>query len=88
MWKSWSSIKLWKRIAGGLVLGIIFGAILGETATFIKPVGTLFINFIKMLVVPLIFLSLVVGVTSLKDPAKMGRIGVKAIFWYLFTTAT
>ncbi len=87
MWKSWSSIKLWKRIAGGLVLGIIFGAILGETATFIKPVGTLFINFIKMLVVPLIFLSLVVGVTSLKDPAKMGRIGVKAIFWYLFTTA-
>ncbi|MCG8509729.1 MAG: dicarboxylate/amino acid:cation symporter, partial [Rhodospirillales bacterium] len=42
---------------------------------------------IKMLVVPLIFLTLIVGVTSLKDPAKMGRIGIKAIGWYLFTTA-
>ena len=87
MWKSWSEIKLWKRIAGGLVLGVIVGAIFGESAGVIKPIGTLFINFIKMLIVPLVFLSLVVGVTSLKDPAKMGRIGLKAICWYLFTTA-
>lgn len=87
MWRSWSNIKLWKRILGGLILGIIVGAIFGEGATVIKPIGTLFINFIKMLIVPLVFLSLVVGVTSLKDPAKMGRIGIKAIVWYLFTTA-
>jgi len=91
MWKSWSSIKLWKRIAGGLVLGIIVGALLsgapGVVDTWIKPFGTLFLNFIKMLIVPLVFLSLVVGVTSLKDPARMGRIGVKTILWYLLTTA-
>ena len=87
MWKSWSEIKLWKRIAGGLVLGIVVGAIFGESAGVIKPIGTLFISFIKMLIVPLVFLSLVVGVTSLKDPAKMGRIGLKAIGWYMFTTA-
>ena len=87
MWKSWSEIKLWKRIAGGLILGIIVGAIFGESAGVIKPIGTLFINFIKMLIVPLVFLSLVVGVTSLKDPAKMGRIGLKAIVGYMLTTA-
>lgn len=91
MWKSWSSIKLWKRIAGGLVLGVIVGALLSGTPgvvdTWIKPFGTLFLNFIKMLIVPLVFLSLIGGVTSLKDPAKMGRIGIKTIGLYLVTTA-
>ncbi len=91
MWKTWSSIKLWKRIAGGLVLGVIVGALMsGSPATietWIRPFGTLFLNFIKMLIVPLVFLSLVVGVTSLKDPARMGRIGIKTIVWYLLTTA-
>jgi len=91
MWQSWSSIKLWKRVAGGLVLGVIVGALLsgapGVVDTWIKPFGTLFLNFIKMLIVPLVFLSLIVGVASLKDPVKMGRIGIKTIFWYLLTTA-
>lgn len=91
MWKSWSSIKLWKRIAGGLILGVIVGALLSGAPeivdTWIKPFGTLFLNFIKMLIVPLVFLSLVVGVTSLKDPVRMGRIGIKTIGWYLVTTA-
>jgi Na+/H+-dicarboxylate symporter len=91
MWKTWSSIKLWKRVAGGLVLGVIVGIAMsgapGVVDTWIKPFGTLFLNFIKMLIVPLVFLSLVVGVTSLKDPARMGRIGIKTIFWYLVTTA-
>ncbi len=91
MWKTWSSIKLWKRIAGGLVLGVIVGALMSGTPatveTWIRPFGTLFLNFIKMLIVPLVFLSLVVGVTSLKDPARMGRIGIKTIAWYLLTTA-
>jgi len=91
MWKSWSSINLWKRIAGGLVLGVIVGALLSGAPdvvdTWIRPFGTLFLNFIKMLIVPLVFLSLVVGVTSLKDPVRMGRIGIKTIGWYLVTTA-
>ncbi|MBE0532176.1 MAG: dicarboxylate/amino acid:cation symporter [Rhodospirillales bacterium] len=91
MWKTWSSIKLWKRIAGGLILGVIVGIAMsgapGVVDTWIKPFGTLFLNFIKMLIVPLVFLSLVVGVTSLKDPARMGRIGIKTVGWYLVTTA-
>ena len=81
------TMKLWLKILIGLILGVIAGAILGEKATIFKPLGDLFINAIKMLIVPLIFSSLFVGVTSMNDPQKMGRIGLKSIGLYLITTA-
>ena len=80
-------MKLWAKILIGLVAGLITGMVLGPKAEYIKPVGTLFINAIKMLIVPLIFSSLVVGVISMKDPKKMGRIGLKTLALYLGTTA-
>lgn len=83
----WSSLELWKKIVIGMVLGVIVGAVMGPEAEMFKPIGTLFINSIKMLIVPLVFCSLLVGVTSMKDSRKMGRIGVKAIIIYLSTTA-
>ncbi|MDC0610772.1 dicarboxylate/amino acid:cation symporter [Vibrio sp.] len=83
----WGRLALWKKILVGMVAGIIVGAILGPSAELIKPIGTLFINAIKMLIVPLVFCSLIVGITSMKDTKKMGRIGVKAIVLYLGTTA-
>lgn len=71
-----------------MVLGVIVGAVVGPaTETYIKPFGTLFINLIKMLIVPLIFLSLVSGVTSMDDIQKMGRVGGKTFLLYLATTA-
>lgn len=78
---------MWQRILLGLVLGLIVGLIFGKPAAAIKPVGTAFINGIKMLIVPLVFVSLVCGVTSMRDPAKMGRVGIKTIALYLVTTA-
>ncbi|HMA62653.1 MAG TPA: dicarboxylate/amino acid:cation symporter [bacterium] len=80
-------MKLWQKILIGMVSGIIVGLILGPNAKYIKPIGTIFINLIKMLIVPLIFSSLVVGVTSIKDPKKMGRVGLKTFSLYLLTTA-
>jgi len=80
-------MKLWAKILIGLVAGLVAGIVLGPTAGYIKPVGTLFINAIKMLIVPLIFSSLVVGVISMKDPKKMGRIGLKTLALYLGSTA-
>ena len=80
-------MKLWQKILLGLFLGVLVGIFLPNVAIFIKPVGDLFIRAIKMLIVPLIFSSLVVGVTGLKDPKKMGRIGIKTFAMYLFTTA-
>jgi len=83
----WSSMALWKKILIGMIAGVIVGAIMGPSAEVLKPIGTLFINAIKMLIVPLVFCSLVVGVTAMKDTTKMGRIGLKAIVIYLGTTA-
>ncbi|WP_191601094.1 dicarboxylate/amino acid:cation symporter [Marinomonas algicola] len=83
----WSGLALWKKILIGMVLGVIVGSIMGPSAEILKPIGTLFINAIKMLIVPLVFCSLIVGITSMKDTSKMGRIGLKAIVLYLGTTA-
>lgn len=83
----WGRLALWKKILIGMIAGIVVGAIMGPSAELIKPIGTLFINAIKMLIVPLVFCSLIVGITSMKDTRKMGRIGVKAVVLYLGTTA-
>lgn len=83
----WARLALWKKIFVGMILGVIVGAIMGPEAALLKPIGTLFINAIKMLIVPLVFCSLIVGITSMKDTKKMGRIGAKAIVLYLLTTA-
>ncbi|MAC46227.1 MAG: dicarboxylate/amino acid:cation symporter, partial [Oceanospirillum sp.] len=80
-------MALWKKILIGMIAGILVGAIMGPSAELLKPIGTLFINAIKMLIVPLVFCSLVVGVTSMQDTTKMGRIGIKSIIIYLATTA-
>ncbi|HAT85947.1 MAG TPA: dicarboxylate/amino acid:cation symporter [Rhizobiales bacterium] len=83
---------LWKQIVVGLVLGIVVGCVLNMTgnaaiAGTIKYIGTVFLSLIKMLIVPLIFVSLVCGMASIGDIARMGRIGLKAIVFYLLTTA-
>ncbi|MGL4475809.1 MAG: cation:dicarboxylate symporter family transporter, partial [Shewanella sp.] len=61
-WARWSSLPLWSQILIGMVLGILAGIILGPDAVALKPIGTLFVNTIKMLIVPLVFCSLIVGV--------------------------
>ncbi|MES0863286.1 dicarboxylate/amino acid:cation symporter [Ruegeria sp. SCPT10] len=88
----WRNLLLWKQIVIALVLGVIVGVILNTTgneqfATTIKYIGTLFLSLIKMLIVPLIFVSLVCGMTSVSDMARMGRIGLKSVVFYLCTTA-
>ncbi len=80
-------MKLWAKILLGLFLGVLTGVFLPSFAVLVKPMGDLFIRAIKMLIVPLIFSSLVVGVTGMKDPKKMGRIGIKTFSLYLLTTA-
>lgn len=88
----WRSMMLWKQIVIALVLGVLVGVVLNmtgneSTASMIKYIGTMFISAIKMLIVPLVFVSLVCGMTSVTDLARMGRIGVKSVVFYLGTTA-
>lgn len=86
MFKFWSNLKLWQRVIIGMVLGIAVGHYFGESATALKPFGLLFINLIKMVVVPLIFFSILNGITSISDANTFGRIGLKALLTYTFTT--
>ncbi|MDM8535013.1 dicarboxylate/amino acid:cation symporter [Clostridiaceae bacterium HSG29] len=84
-------MKLTTKIFIGLISGIIVGMFLQGAPdiaqNYIKPFGTLFINMIKMIIVPLVFSSLVVGAASIGDPKSLGRIGGKTLVYYLVTTA-
>lgn len=84
-------LQLTTKIFIGLALGIIVGIILQpnpDVATnYIKPFGTLFLNMIKLVIVPLVFSSLVVGACGMEDVRKLGRIGGKTIAYYMLTTA-
>ena len=80
------------QIIIALVLGLAFGLTASQmgwaqfTQDWIKPFGTIFINFLKMIAVPLILASLISGVASLNDVAQLSRIGGKTIAIYLATT--
>lgn len=79
------------KILGGLIVGVVAGLVLGADGlafanTWIAPLGTIFMNLIKMMIVPLVFSSLVVGVCGLGDMTKMGRIGGKTFALYMSTT--
>jgi len=80
-------MKLFQKILIGFIIGIILGAIWGPGISWIQPIGTIFLNLLKMLIVPLIFSSLVVGVSSIAEPKKLGRVAGKTIAYYLITTA-
>jgi len=80
-------MKLWVKILIGFVLGAIVGLIVGPSIAVIKPLGDLFIRLIKMLIVPMVFCSLVVGASSIGDLKKLGRVGGKTLAYFLVTTA-
>lgn len=88
-WFKRFSLTTWIFIA--LALGVIAGLLLQGApdiaTTYIKPLGTIFLNLIKMIVVPLVIFSMIAGVISLSDIKKVGAIGGKTIVYYLFTTA-
>lgn len=94
-----ASNGLTQRIVIGMVAGIVLGALLQAMLPgndFVKDYltnglflvgGKMFVASLKMLVVPLVFISLVCGTCSLADPSKLGRLGGKSIALYLLTTA-
>ncbi len=73
---------------GGAVLGVLGGLFLGDTMLHIKFLGTIFLNSLKMVVIPLVVASMIIGVTSLGDVRTLGRTGIKTLLFYLFTTGT
>ena len=85
--------NLLARILVGLILGAIVGIVLGFFPDSVKPFvdnskffGDLFIRLLKMIVVPVILFSLIAGAASI-DPGRLGRVGIKIMVYYLFTSA-
>jgi Na+/H+-dicarboxylate symporter len=79
-------MKLWVKIFIGLILGAITGLIIGPHAIYLKPLGTIFLNLINMIIVLLILSSMTIGITSIHDPSKLGRIGGKTLLIYFGAT--
>ena len=82
----------WKILIG-MVLGIVFGFLMNSIAggkgfvtDWIKPFGTIFINLLKLIAVPLILASLIKGISDLKDISKIKKMGAKTIIIYVGTT--
>ncbi|OAU95172.1 Proton/glutamate symport protein Sodium/glutamate symport protein [Moraxella catarrhalis] len=74
------------KMTAGFALGILAGVILGADSIIFKPLGTLFLNLLRMIVVPLVVLSLIVAVNH-SNPKELGRIGLKIFPFYLISVA-
>jgi Na+/H+-dicarboxylate symporter len=81
----------WKILIG-MILGLLFGLLMknlelkGIVVDWVKPFGTVFINLLKMIAVPLIVVSLIVGLSDLKDISKLSKLGGRTVLFYLCST--
>lgn len=78
-------MKLWQQVLIGLILGVIAGLTLGQDAESLKILGIVFINLIKMVIVPLIFFALLSGITSMNGHGNFTRVGIKGFSAYILT---
>ncbi|MDR0688947.1 MAG: dicarboxylate/amino acid:cation symporter [Spirochaetaceae bacterium] len=86
-WYSWYfDFNLLYRILIGLVLGVILGLVFKEKILWIQPLGDLFVRLLKMIMMPIIVSTLIVGASSV-SPVNLGKVGVRVIVFYLLTSA-
>ena len=91
MKKKGLTFKVITALIAGAVVGLLLNLFAPDVFNILNPylfvpLGQIFLALISMLVVPLVFLSLVLGTAGLGDPAKLGRIGIKTITYFLVTT--
>jgi proton glutamate symport protein len=86
-------LPLYWKIIIGMIAGIVFAILMLQVnngvqfiVNWIKPFGTIFINLLKLIAVPLILASLIKGISDLKDISKLSKMGFRTIGFYLFTT--
>jgi len=75
------------QVLTAIVLGMLVGAFFPALGTALKPLGQVFINLIKMLIGPIIFLTVVLGIGSIGDLKKVGRVGGKALLYFEIVTS-
>ena len=84
--KAWKNVPLYIKIFILLIAGGILGFIFGESVEIVAPIGDAYIMLLKMLIVPLVFFSIISGVTKLASPREFGQVGVRIILFYVITT--
>lgn len=86
LWQKYKKVPLLRKLLVAMILGILLGVIFGKSITVIKPLGTIFLNLLKMAALPLVIVNLISGIASLDDPKSFGRIGGKIMIYYCLTT--
>lgn len=79
-------IGLSTQVFSTMILGAIFGLLFGEFMVKLEFVGTIWLNCIKMIVVPMVLMTIITGITSQKDLKSLGRIAVRIMVYYVATT--
>lgn len=83
-------LSLTAQIAVALVLAVAIGLLMQNHVqfadTYVRPFGTIFLNLLRFVVVPLVMLSIISGIVSMKDASKVGRLGARALGYFICTT--
>ena len=78
---------LYFHVIAGILLGVLLGVVAPSTAGQMEPLGTGFIKLIRMMIGPIIFFTVVVGIASIGDMRKLGRVGLKALLYFEVVTS-
>jgi Na+/H+-dicarboxylate symporter len=84
--RGWFAVPLWQRVLGAMVVGVLLGLLWPAATGAIAFIGELFVRVIRMLVVPIVFISIASGVTALADPRKLGSVGARTVGMFAATT--
>jgi len=84
---AWFGVALWKRVLGALALGVVFALVWPSATPSVAFMGDLFVRAIRMLVAPIVLITIAAGITSLADPKRLGSLGGRTVGLFAFTTA-
>lgn len=84
--KKWFKLPLYTQIAIGAVLGVIIGFILGENVRFIAPIGEVFLQLLKMLIIPLVIATILSGILKMNDIKSFGKVGGSFLVYLVLTS--
>ena len=85
--RAWFATPLWKRVLGALALGLLFALVWPEATPAVAFMGDLFVRAIRMLVAPIVLVTIASGITTLADPKRLGSLGGRTVGLFAFTTA-
>ena len=83
----WFGTALWKRVVGALILGVLFALVWPQATPYVQFIGDLFVRAIRMLVAPIVLVTIASGITTLADPKRLGSLGGRTVGMFALTTA-